>query len=129
MNFFSLLQFSSCSEEDMILNVLAMCSLRHGSFTWLCMRAALLFKTIAPNLGLFLNLPCLQYKHLEVCTLFWTSWGFLKLQKKNKDCFPVLCLCRINVTVRSEYKIKQIYDKDELRIIFRKYKRNLVYTR
>lgn len=52
-NFPSLLQFSSCSEEDTILNALAMCSLPHGSFTYPCVRAALLFKTIAPNLGLF----------------------------------------------------------------------------
>ena len=71
----------------MILNVLAICSLPHGSFTCPCMRAALLFKTIAPNLELFLNVPWLQYKYPEVCTLFWTFWVFLSFRRKIKTVF------------------------------------------
>lgn len=86
-NFSSLLQFSSCSEEDMILNVSAMCSLPCGSFTCPYVRAALLFKTIAPNLRLFPNIPWLQYKYPEVCTLFWALRGFLSFRRKIRTVF------------------------------------------
>lgn len=88
-----------------------------------CMRVALLFKTIAPNLRLYLNVPWLQYKNPEVCMLFW---GFFLSFRRKIEIFSVLCLCRINVTVRSEYKrFKLICDKDGLRTVFRKYKRDL----